>query len=1025
MPKRTIADLEEIPLGNGYKYAKTATESPLKERTGYGRKIDVNNGVVEIYKDEIAGIKVYQCPFCDIKPLASDIRFRKHLKLHHPTKKTLLKDAPRPPELFTEEIPFEALYPKAILPKSSPMPGVKDKIESKLIKTELNGSLIFNQNVDQKELLLSQEDQSLMQAKFSHDVTENEVVSVALQEVRDVSNSPMLVISQDALVSQQRQEMGSRVIQLAEYNPITEEQGIASCTGVGNNTNTDGSDDKAFYREFDSEDVDLKLASKSSRGRPLSANSLKLQKFMDSSVMLLGDVLDDSENLTGLDLRCGVCGVVLEEDKLDTYCDLTKELEPNQTIQQGEPLSKILESIIGPVPAKLLCSLCEGVTADVARTRSSIRKLQKRLTDAVGRLMDLSMLGKRLLEEDLAEGGITDTHGELESRVSLKVVEESRVHPGLPDAGLTVLNHYVGKVLMEGEEGVDDGSSPTEMGCQELQKAMYITQQEWASGGLVVSNEVVQVPHDLVGGIGVGSKGARVVISKALSQDLFFTHFCLDCDKGFNNIGQLVDHCETHADNYQAEAKTGIDCSDDSFNQIEDFDYENVLKVKGTGFAEQARIKDLNQSDKYRIELRSYMHKEQFKDCIDEVPTLEKPFQCKECNKTFERAHDLWGHHASFRGPAFKCNFQSCEEVFLRLPDFAVHYSGHAGIDLVIPESSAEKKALHITCPVCSTVVPGLYKLQRHKMKHDPELKYKCPACPKQFVKANTLRMHISNVHKGSKPQKKCKLCDAVLFSESGLYAHMKTAHNSEDRFSCELCGEIFLSESQLNEHSLSHTDPLHWSHVCEKCKKPFFKKSLLVAHLQLASRNGGVCPEDLQETDQRKLIKKVKKPDRNICTECDVLLDENTSLQQHYRIAHPSMEQRFQCSECDLGETGKFLSLTGARKHYRLVHKNRPHTCWVCKDTYTRDIALHVHISNVHPDVVGVPAAQGEIVQCLHCHAVFGDHMERVAHTRYNHMVETIDITSTDLDEVTMVGGHVIEFGANSDQIIALHTIP
>ena len=637
------------------------------------------------------------------------------------------------------------------------------------------------------------------------------------------------------------------------------------------------------------------------------------------------------------------------------------------------------------------------------RTRASIRKLQKRLSDAVSRLMDLSMLGKRLLEEDLAEGGITDTHGEIESRVSLKVVEESRVHPGLPDAGLTVLNHYTGKILMEGEEGVDDGSSPNEMDCEMLDKAMYITQQEWASGGLVVSNEVVQVPHDLVGGIGVGSKGARVVISKALSQDLFFTNFCLDCEKGFNNLGQLVDHCETHTENVQSESKVGMNCSDDSFHNMEDFDYENVLKVKGTGLAEQARIKDLNQSDKYRIELRSYMHKEQFKDCIDEVPTLEKPFQCKECNKTFERAHDLWGHHASFRGPAFKCNFQSCEEVFLRLPDFAVHYSGHAGIDLVIPESSAEKKALHITCPVCSTVVPGLYKLQRHKMKHDPELKYKCPACPKQFVKANTLRMHINNVHKGSKSQKKCKLCDAILFSESGMYAHMKTAHNSEDRFSCNLCGEIFLTEGQLKEHSLSHDDPLHWAHVCEKCNKPFFKKSLLVAHLQLASRNGGTCPQDFQEIDQRKLGKKVKKPDRNVCTECDVLLDENTSLKEHYLSAHPGMEQRFQCSECDLGETGKFISLAGARKHYRLVHKNRPHTCWVCKDTYTRDIALHVHISNVHPDVVGVPAAQGELVQCLHCHAVFGDHMERVAHTRYNHMVETIDITSTDLDEVCL----------------------
>jgi len=163
----------------------------------------------------------------------------------------------------------------------------------------------------------------------------------------------------------------------------------------------------------------------------------------------------------------------------------------------------------------------------------------------------------------------------------------------------------------------------------------------------------------------------------------------------------------------------------------------------------------------------------------------------------------------------------------------------------------------------------------------------------------------------------------------------------------------------------------------------------------------------------------------RSACTECDVFLDENTSLLDHYKIAHAGIQQRFQCSECDLGETGKFLSLAGARKHYRLVHKNRPHTCWVCKDTYTRDTALHIHISNVHPDVVGVPATQGEPVQCLHCHAVFADHMERVAHTRYNHMVETIDITSTDLDEVTMVGGHVIEFGVGSDQIIALHTIP
>ncbi len=76
---------------------------------------------------------------------------------------------------------------------------------------------------------------------------------------------------------------------------------------------------------------------------------------------------------------------------------------------------------------------------------------------------------------------------------------------------------------------------------------------------------------------------------------------------------------------------------------------------------------------------------------------------------------------------------------------------------------------LNIPCPHCSTVVPGLYKLARHKMKHDAELKYKCPACPKQFVKANTLRNHISAVHRRTqqqqqlhKVQRECTLCDAV-----------------------------------------------------------------------------------------------------------------------------------------------------------------------------------------------------------------------------------------------------------------------
>ena len=226
-----------------------------------------------------------------------------------------------------------------------------------MIKSDLNGSLLYNRDIGQKELVFSQEKPNEGQAKSRHDSdgVDTEVVSVALQEVRDVSNSPMLVISQDPLVNHPRHDLENHVIELTEYNPVIEERdpggaGIVDDTEAAESTNN-------VYGNFDSDEVKSKSNLKSVRGRPLSNNSLKLQKFMDSSAMLLGDVLD-SESLTGLDLRCGVCGGVLEEDKLETYFDLTKELEPNQDLQQSEPLSKVLENIIGKDLNNIIESKC-------------------------------------------------------------------------------------------------------------------------------------------------------------------------------------------------------------------------------------------------------------------------------------------------------------------------------------------------------------------------------------------------------------------------------------------------------------------------------------------------------------------------------------------------------------------------------------------------------------------------------------------------------------------------------------------
>ena len=70
---------------------KTSSTNPRPSTSKQGEK--GGSKVVEIYKEDVDGRQVFKCPFCDVEPQASDIKFRKHLKIKHPTEKTLLKDS--------------------------------------------------------------------------------------------------------------------------------------------------------------------------------------------------------------------------------------------------------------------------------------------------------------------------------------------------------------------------------------------------------------------------------------------------------------------------------------------------------------------------------------------------------------------------------------------------------------------------------------------------------------------------------------------------------------------------------------------------------------------------------------------------------------------------------------------------------------------------------------------------------------------------------------------------------------------
>ena len=206
-------------------------------------------------------------------------------------------------------------------------------------------------------------------------------------------------------------------------------------------------------------------------------------------------------------------------------------------------------------------------------------------------------------------------------------------------------------------------------------------------------------------------------------------------------------------------------------------------------------------------------------------------------------------------------------------------------------------------------------------MKHDPELKYKCPVCPKQFVKANTLRMHISNVHKGSKNQRNCNICNAVVSSEVALQEHIQSVHSTiETKNACNLCGELFNNEQEVLKHK--NTNHTGWNNITPKTSVQLPKKSTLVEQLQTPTTNRVFAG---QVFDGAKVPIKLDIVS-NLCPECDQELGPGTTLSQHFIGHHPGMEQRFQCSECDpsLPTNVKFLTLAGARKHYHMCHRNR-----------------------------------------------------------------------------------------------------
>ena len=243
----------------------------------------------------------------------------------------------------------------------------------------------------------------------------------------------------------------------------------------------------------------------------------------------------------------------------------------------------------------------------------------------------------------------------------------------------------------------------------------------------------------------------------------------------------------------------------------------------------------------------------------------------------------------------------------------AVHKNGDIKPTKFIPKNHA--------CIVCGKAFSSAFKVRRHMVVHDTELKtgyqknwtrnyFECDSCNRKFHTITTFERHSivcemlqeSLITRPDKYEYYCVICAQIFLSADDMMEHMRI-HDVQEEYNCILCQETFTTLPDIIRHGKNHEE--NAVHRCIKCVKFFGTGDDIVTHLL---RHQGYKPHQCSECDRRFFDKyKLKAhmlthfPDYEksyVCEFCSQSFAQQDYLVCHIRRRH-STEKPYQCTWC------------------------------------------------------------------------------------------------------------------------------